>query len=293
MSVHYIVDSACDINPSILIPEVSFISITCTYKDTILADDFGQTVSHKEFYDAIRQGEVCKTSQINVQTYFDRFLEILNQGKEVVYFGFTSGISGSMASAFLAKNMILELMPDAKLTVIDTLCVSLGYGLMVYKVIDMIKQGKQKDEIINWIETNKLNINHVFTVEDLIYLKRGGRISALAAAMGGMLDIKPVLHVDQEGKLIPFKKARGRKKSLQALVDTMKDRGSDLANQTIYISHGDSIDDANKLKEMIAEQLGCNDFVITYIGSTVGSHSGPGTIALFFLGKNRETFRLV
>ncbi len=250
-------------------------------------DDLGQTLSHSEFYNAVRQGEMPTTSQVNSQTYIDFFKEFIGQGKPIIYMCFSSALSGSYNSALLARNTLLEEYPDAVITIVDTRCASMGQGLLVHHSLDLRDKGLDHDKIVEWIESNKLRVAHWFTVDDLEHLRRGGRVSGAAAFIGSILSIKPVLHVDNEGRLIPMSKVKGRKKSIKVLFEKMQETAINPSDQTVFISHGDSVEDANYLADMIREHLGVRDILINPIGPVIGAHSGPGTIALFFLATNR------
>ncbi|MDI3533800.1 MAG: hypothetical protein PWQ82_165 [Thermosediminibacterales bacterium] len=250
-------------------------------------DDFGKTISYKKFYDAVRAGEMSTTSQVNVHTFTEIFNKYIEDGKSIIYLAFSSALSGTYNNALLARNMILEDHPEADIHIIDTKSASLGEGLLVYYAIDMLTKGIPGKEIVDWIENNKLRLNHWFTVEDLGHLKRGGRLSGTAAFIGTVLNIKPVLHVDNAGRLVPVTKTKGRKKSIKTLVDMMEERIVDPENQVIAISHGDCLDDVQYLKELVLERVKVKDIIINHIGPVIGSHVGPGTLALFFLGKGR------
>lgn len=266
---------------------VPLLSMTVNFKGNEYKDDLGETLPYEEFYREVRAGEMPSTAQINVYAYAEEFRKHVSQGKAVICPVFSSALSGSYNSANIAKDMILEEFKDADITVIDTKCASLGEGLLAYYAIEMLKQGASKEEIINWIETNKLKINHWFTVDDLNHLKRGGRVSSTAAIIGTLLDIKPVLHVDNEGRLIPITKVKGRKKSIRALAEELDKRIVNADNQIIFISHGDCLEDAKLLEKLIREKHNVKDVIINPIGAVIGTHSGPGTVALFFLGENR------
>lgn len=266
---------------------IPFLSLTCHFKGGDYEDDFGKTLGYKGFYDAVRSGAVATTSQINTYHFIEEFKKYVLQGKPVIYLGFSSALSGCVGSAENARRTICEEYPNADITVIDTKCASLGQGLMVYYAVDMAKRGCSKEEIVNWVEGNKLRLNHWFTVEDLVYLKRGGRISSSTAILGTLLDIKPVMHVDDEGRLVPVTKVKGRKKSLKALAQRLKEGIVDPENQVIAISHGDCLDDAVYLRDLILEDVNVKDVIINNVGPVIGSHSGPGTVALFFLGQSR------
>ncbi|HOE57391.1 MAG TPA: DegV family protein, partial [Bacillota bacterium] len=241
----------------------------------------------KEFYAAVRNGEMPSTSQVNVYEYTEIFKRCAMEGKALVYLGFSSGLSGSVSSANLARDMVCEEIKDADITVIDSKCASLGEGLLAYQANEMLESGASKDEIVSWIETNKLRVNHWFTVDDLGHLKRGGRLSGAAAFVGTLLDIKPILKVDDEGRLIPVSKVKGRKKSIKTLFEMLKENIEYPEGQVIAISHGDCIEDAEYLREMIQKEFPVKDVIINEVGPVIGSHSGPGTLALFFMGVKR------
>ncbi|MBM7581794.1 DegV family protein with EDD domain [Caldicoprobacter guelmensis] len=266
---------------------IPLIHFTYNFKGVEYADDLGQTISYRYFYNAMRDGEVPTTSQVNVQTYAEMFRKYAAEGKPVIYLCFSSALSGSYNNALLARDIVLEEYPEADITVIDTKSASLGEGLVVYYAVEMLERGASKEEIIDWVEQNKLKIHHWFTVEDLQYLKRGGRLSGTAAFIGNILDIKPVLHVDREGRLVPKLKVKGRKKSLRTLVDMMEEHIVDPEEQVVAISHCDSDKDAQYVAELIRSKFSVKDIIINQIGPVIGSHSGPGTLAVFFMGGER------
>lgn len=288
MDTVVIIDSCSDL-PKEYIEQnnIPFLCMTVNFKGKEYTDDFGQSLSYKEFYDEVRSGEMPSTAQINVYNYSEEFLKHVKLGKAIVCIVFSSALSGSYNSANIAKNMVLEQYKDADITVIDSRCASLGEGLLDYYVVELMKKGASKEEIINFIEENKLRINHWFTVDDLNHLKRGGRVSATAAMIGTLLDIKPIMHVDDEGRLIPVGKVKGRKKSIRALAEELDKRIVNPEEQVIFISHGDCIEDARLLENTILERHKVKGIIINNIGPAVGSHSGPGTVALFFLGEKR------
>jgi DegV family protein with EDD domain len=288
MDTVLIIDSCSDL-PYEFISQNSLIALNLTFhfKDSEYKDDFGKTISYKEFYTAVRGGEMPTTSQINVNTFEEEFKKHVKENKPIIYIGFSSALSGCVNSATVARENILEEFKDADITVIDSKSASLGYGMLVYYAVQMRDRGSSKDEIVNWIETNKLKMNHWFTVDDLHHLKRGGRVSGAAAVIGTFLDIKPVLHVDNEGRLIPVTKVRGRKKSIEALFEKMKERIMKPEEQVIAISHGDCIEDVEYLKNLINDKLQVKDIIVNNVGPVIGAHSGPGTVALFFLGYER------
>ncbi len=247
----------------------------------------GDEVDIKEFYRQLREGKSAKTSAANYEDLTRTLEEIISQGRDVLYIAFSSGLSSTAGTATLVAGELSEKYPDRKIFVVDSLSASLGYGLLVYLAARQRADGKSIEQVRNFVEENKLHLCHWFTVDDLHHLKRGGRVSAATAAIGTMLSIKPVLHVDDAGHLINVSKARGRKASLAALVDQMEKTAVDPAAQTVFISHGDALEDAQLVAQMVREKMGVQDIQIGYIGPVIGAHSGPGTIALFFLGTQR------
>ena len=241
----------------------------------------------KEFYAYLRAKHGAKTSAINMDRFMETFEPVAASGKDILYIAFSSGLSATYMAGKNAAEELMEKYPDRKIVVVDSLCASLGQGLMVKLAVDKKNAGADIDAVAAYVEENKLHLCHWFTVEDLFFLKRGGRVSAATAVVGTMLQIKPVLHVDNEGKLISMDKVRGRQGSIKALLDKMKATAIEPAKQTVYISHGDCYDDAKKLADMITEELGTTDILISEIGPVIGAHSGPGTVALFFLGTER------
>lgn len=288
MSTIILTDSTCDLPLSYIYNNnIKFLGLTVLLEDQEFVDDLGETFTYKDFYSSLRAGKVASTSQTNVYRFSEIFRNHIEKGDAIIYIGFSSALSGTYNSASLAREEILEEYPDADITVIDTLAASSGQGLLVYYACEMLKNGRSKEEIIEWIEENKLKVAHIFTVDDLEHLKRGGRISGTAAFVGSLLNIKPLLYVNDEGKLIPYEKARGRKKSIRQMANELKKHIQNPEKQTIFISHGDCLEDANILANMIREDTTVNDIIISMVGTTVGSHSGPGTLALFFLSDTR------
>lgn len=243
----------------------------------------------KNFYDRMRAGSMTKTQQASIEDTEKVFREILKEGKDILHIAFSSGLSGTANAARLAAENMMEEFPERKIIVIDSLCASLGQGLLVDYALKLQQQGKTMEETAKWLEDHIQNICHLFTVEDLKYLQRGGRISKTTALVGTMIGIKPVLHVDPEGKLVSISKVRGRKQSIQALVNKMEENIGKYRDekQPIFISHGDCIEDANYLAELVKERFGYDEFLINDVGPTIGAHSGPGTLALFFMGETR------
>ena len=239
------------------------------------------------FYDMLRAGELATTSAVNVAEYTQAVEPILQEGKDVLILAFSSGLSSTYQASVLAAGELREKYPDRKIYTVDTLCASLGQGLLVYLAAQEQRKGKSIEEVRDWAEETKLHLCHQFTVDDLHFLKRGGRISATTAVVGSMLQIKPVLHVDNEGHLINIGKARGRQASLQALVDKMEKTVTEEGRKTVFISHGDCRKDAVTVADMVRERFGTQDIRINYVGPVIGAHSGPGTLALFYLGTER------
>lgn len=239
------------------------------------------------FYDMLRAGELATTSAVNVAEYTQAVEPILQKGKDVLILAFSSGLSSTYQASVLAAGELREKYPDRKIYTVDTLCASLGQGLLVYLAAQEQRKGKSIEEVRDWAEETKLNLCHQFTVDDLHFLKRGGRISATTAVVGSMLQIKPVLHVDNEGHLINIGKARGRQASLKALVDKMEKTVTEEGRKTVFISHGDCRKDAVTVADMVRERFGTQDIRINFVGPVIGAHSGPGTLALFYLGTER------
>ena len=241
----------------------------------------------KEFYDKMRSGHMPTTMAVNPDTAKELFTDLLNQGYDILHIGFSSALSGSCSVTATVARDLCEEVAGANLKVIDSLCASLGEGLLVHKAVKLKEAGKTIDEIADWLENNKLNLCHMFTVDDLHHLHRGGRVSKTTAIIGTLINVKPVLHVNNEGRLVPLNNVRGRKKALVALVNQMEKRLPGFENDTVFISHGDSLEDAEYVASLVKERFGIQDILINYVSPTIGSHSGPGTIALFFMGNPR------
>ena len=247
----------------------------------------GVPTDYKTFYDLARKREKITTSQITYEAFEKAFTEVLETGNDFLYIGFSSGLSGSYQAAVRVANDLQKKYPERKMVVVDSLCASMGQGLLVYHAVQRKNEGKSLEEVAKWVEDNKLRLVHWFTVDDLFFLNRGGRVSATSAVAGTILGIKPVLHVDDEGHLILMEKVRGRKASLNALINHMIETIQDAAQQVIFISHGDCIEDAKYIAEKIKQSIKVKDIIINYIDPVIGAHSGPGTAALFFLGSKR------
>lgn len=240
-----------------------------------------------DFYQMLRGGETCSTAAVNVAAYNEAMEPLLQAGKDVLVLAFSSGLSATYQSARVSAEELGEKYPERKIYLVDTLSASLGQGLLVWYAAQQRSQGKSIEEVRDWAEANKLNLCHWFTVDDLHFLKRGGRISATTAVLGTMLHIKPVLHMDDEGHLISMSKARGRSAALTALVDQMEKTAIHPQEQVIFISHGDCLDDAMKVAEDIKTRFGVKQVLLNHVGPVIGAHAGPGTVALFFLGNTR------
>ena len=244
-------------------------------------------IAIKDFYQLLRDKKVAKTSLINVGKFLEFFEVFIKEDVEVLYIGFSSALSGTFHSSQIAAGELKEQYPNSKIVTVDSLCASMGQGLLVWHASQLAKSGNSIDEIAEWIESTKLNICHLFTVDDLGTLKRGGRLSESAAFLGTLLKVKPILHVSNEGKLVPVKKARGRSSSLSTMVEMMEKKITNSKDQTIFISHGDCLDEALLVGKMIQDKYQVKDIIYNHIGPIIGAHSGPGTIAVFFLGNER------
>ena len=288
METIIVTDSCCDL-PYSYIKEnyIQMISMNIEMNEIEKKDDLAKTKEYEAFYESILNGLMPKTSQINTFEFKEIFEKYIKEGKSILYIGFSSALSGCVNSAYLAEKEVKGEYPDAQIVIVDSKCASMGQGLLIYYAVEAFKQGKCLEEVVSWIEQNKLKLNHWFTVTDLNYLFRGGRVSKTAATLGTLLQIKPILHVDDEGRLIPVEKVKGRKKSLKALVEKVKENIVEPENQIIFISHGGVLEEAHQIKKAILEECHVKDVWINYIGAAVGSHAGPGTIAIFFMGEKR------
>ena len=284
-----ITDSSCDL-PDSLVKELelevlplAFIMDGKTYRN--YPDN--REMSPREFYDKEREGVMATTNAVNVGEASDAMEAVLKQGKDVLVLAFSSGLSTTYNSFQIAAQDLAEQHPDRKIFVVDTLCASLGQGMFVYQAGKLRQEGKSIEEVRDWAETNRLRQCHWFTVNDLFFLKKGGRVSAATAVVGTMLQIKPVMHVDDEGHLIKVDTARGRKASLNALVAKVGELAEDPASQTMFISNSDCLTDAQYVADEIKKKYGTKEIIINSIGPVIGAHTGPGCVALFFMGKHR------
>ncbi|MGD7045260.1 DegV family protein [Jeotgalibacillus proteolyticus] len=246
------------------------------------------TINSKQVFDEIRNGKQPKTSQASPKYMEEVFTELAQSGNQGLYVAFSSELSGTYQTAVMVRDQIKEEYPSLDLVIIDSKSASLGYGLCVQRAVELADQGLHRDEIVKFTEFHCEHMEHLFTVEDLDYLAKGGRVTKASAFIGGLLNIKPLLHVEG-GKLVPLEKLRGRKKLLKRIVEVMKERGEGLDQQVIGISHGDDEALADEMKSMITEEFGSSSFYTGLIGSAVGAHAGPGTLAIFFLNKLPES----
>jgi len=293
MAIRILSDTGCDLPKEIIEAYNIDVMPIIVIKDNKEYLD-GVTIQPKDVYDCMRRGEVFKTAQIPPNAFNDKFLQYASSGDTVIYLAFSSELSGTYGTSLLVKESILEKYPNFDLEIIDTKAASLGCGLIVYLAAKMAKEGKTKEEILEAVEFYKENIQHIFTVDDIEYLYRGGRVTRSQAFLGGLLNIKPILNVES-GKLIPLVKVRGKNKVYKGILDLIKERTKEanLKEQLIGISHGDDLESAMKMKDMIMEEFGCKSFLINIIGAAIGAHSGPGTLAVFFFKKNSEKFPLM
>lgn len=244
-------------------------------------------LSHKEFFEKLRAGSLPTTSQINPEQAREALEPFAKEGKDILYIGFSSGLSGSYNSVRMAAEDLKEEYPDINIIAIDSLCACMGEGLLLYKALELKEHGMSMEEIAKWVEANKLHICHNVTVDDLNHLHRGGRISKTTAVVGSMIKIKPIIHMSDEGKLVVIGKERGRKKSLVSIVDRMEKQIQGYDNDIVMITHGDCIEDAEFVKKQVEERFGIHNVMINGIGSVIGSHTGAGVVAVFFMGDKR------
>lgn len=281
-----ITDSGCDF-PAEMYDAlgVTCVPLTVSFRGQTFPDRNDDSL--KELYAGLSAGEVATTSAVNPDGWAGALRPVLEAGRDVLVLAFSSGLSATCQSARIAAEELAEQFPERKILVCDTLCASLGQGLLVWYACRRQKDGHTLDELYSWVEDNKYHLCHWFTVDDLMYLKRGGRIGAATAIVGTVLNIKPVLHVDDEGHLVNVGKERGRKASILALAKKVQELGEGYENPVFYISHGDCLDDAEFLAQTLRDKYNAREVYINYVGAVIGSHSGPGTLALFFMGSHR------
>ena len=275
-------DSSCDISAKLAQElDLNILSLEILREDgsSVRNDE----VNVKEFYAQLRDKQKVTTSAVSIDRFASFMETFLAEGKDILYLGFSSGLSGTYNAGFVASQDLSEKYPDRKIYTVNTLCASLGQGLLVYLCAKMRLNGASIEEVRDYAEENKLHLCHWFTVDDLFFLKRGGRVSAATAVMGTMLSIKPVMHVDNKGKLINVAKARGRKASIDELFNRMKATAMEPEKQTCFICHGDCIEDANYLADRMQNELGVPEVIIDFTGPVIGAHSGPGALGLIYM----------
>lgn len=271
--------------------DIRFVALQYDMNGVTRADDFGTTVHFEDFYQMIRDGAMPTTSQVNIIQYVELFEPIIRQGGSILHIGFSSALSGSFNSAIIAKAQLLEKYPEAQIALVDSLCASSGHGLLVDMVADRRDAGDTLEQAAAYAEDLKLHIQHWFFTTDLSHLKRGGRISPAAAMIGGLLNICPLMHVNEEGKLVPVQKIRGKKKVIEEIVQVMEKNARDGKDYSgkVYLSHSDVKEDAEAVIERIRERFKNIEepIQLNWVGTVIGSHTGPGTVALFYVGKKR------
>ena len=284
-----ITDSCCDLTQEMADGlDLAVLPLHVNYKGSSFPNYLdGSALDPKEFYDGLRGGEMASTTAVNPTQWKEAAEAVLKEGQDVLILAFSSGLSTTYNSACIAAQELMEEYPGCKVYVVDTLCASLGQGMMCWYVVNKQREGASLEEARDYAEQIKPHMAHWFTVNDLFHLKRGGRVSAATAVVGTMLQIKPVLHVDDEGHLISVSKARGRKGSLDALVDKFGEDAIDPQDQTIFLSHGDSREDAPYVGGQIQKKYGVKTVHYSYVGPVIGAHAGPGVVALFYYGKTR------
>ena len=285
MSFKIVTDSACDL-PAEMIEalDLGIAALSVELDGRAYAEG---EMTPKELYDHLRGGKLPKTSAVNPELWADAMRPALEQGQDVLTLVFSSALSATCQNAFIAAEELRGEFPDRKLIVIDSLCAAIGLGLLVHTAARLRDAGKSIEETAAWIEEHKLNVCHWVTVEDLMHLKRGGRVSAATAVVGTMLNIKPIIRVDDNGRLESLAKCRGRKAALNYLLDRMAESFDPEIDDTVFIGHGDCMEDAKYLEQKVRERFGVQNVHINYIGAVVGAHTGPGVAVLFFYGKKR------
>ena len=281
-----ITDSACDLPKSMLQQlDVSSVPLHVLFKGENLEDSVDEGIH--EIYDGLRAGEKTATSAVNPEGWATVIEPVLEAGCDALVLAFSSGLSTTYQSAVIAANELMEKYPQRRVLVVDGLCAALGQGLFVWYTCKQRDNGLSLEELTAWCEENKMHICHWFTVDDLMFLKRGGRISAATAVVGTMLQIKPVLHVDEEGRLVNMLKGRGRKGAMDALAKKLDELGEGYDNSTVFLCHGDCLAEAEQLKALVLQRPGVKEVFVCNLGAVIGSHAGPGTLGLFFMGKHR------
>lgn len=285
MSFKIITDSCCDL-PAELVNDLELGVVSLSVELDGRAYYEGE-MTPKALYDHLRNGKLPKTSAVNPDGWAASIRPALEQGQDVLVLAFSSGLSATYQSAVIAAAELREEFPDRKLLVIDTLCAALGQGLLVYTAAQLRNQGQSIDQVAAWVEAHKLNLCHWVTVEDLMHLKRGGRVSAATAVVGTMLSIKPIIRMDNDGKLESFAKARGRKAAIKFLLDRMEETLDPALSETVFVAHGDCPEDAEYLAREIKSRFGVKNVIVGYVGAVIGAHTGPGVLVAFHFGKHR------
>ena len=281
-----VTDSCCDLRPETYEQlNLTVVPLSMEFRGQVREDKSDDSI--KEVYAALRAGESAQTAAVNPDRWLNAMEPHLAEGRDVLVMAFSSGLSTTYQSAVIAAEELREKYPERTIYVVDTLCASRGEGLLVWYACKKRDEGMTLDELHKWVEDTKLHLCHWFTVDDLMYLKRGGRISAATALVGTMLKVKPVLHVDNEGHLINMFKVRGRKASLEAIANKLGELGGNYDNSTVFICHGDCIEDAEYTAEQIRALTPVKDIIINYVGPVIGAHTGPGVISVFFVGTHR------
>ncbi|MBQ3223641.1 MAG: DegV family protein [Clostridia bacterium] len=282
-------DSSCDLTPALAASlELTVLPLSVTIGEDTYANYLDEReITFRDCYDALRAGKPSKTSAANVDAFLQVMDPILAAGEDILYLGFSSGLSGTYNAGCIAAEQMREKYPERKIYCVDTLAASLGQGLLIYLTVEKKRAGATVEQARDFAEETKLHVAHWFTVDDLNHLRRGGRVSATSAVLGTMLSIKPVLHMDDEGHLIFMEKVRGRKTSIKRMLEKMRESVVNPDGQTVFISHGDCIEEAEYLAARVREEWAVKDVIINYVGPVIGAHAGPGVIALFFLGTKR------
>ncbi len=286
MAYRIITDTCCDLWQDFYQQlDVTVVPLSVTFQNEVISSYTEPWL--QAFYNGLRSGDDAQTSAVNPEGWKTYIEPVLAGGEDALILTFSSGLSTTYQSAVIAAQELLESYPERSIRVVDSLCASMGQGLLLYYTCKQRDAGLSLDDLAAWCEENKLHLCHWFTVDDLMYLKRGGRVSAATALVGTMLQIKPVMHVDNEGHLIKVSTARGRRASLDALAKKVGETGLPGKNDTVFISHGDCKEDAQYLADKLKAEYGVKEVILYYVGAVIGSHSGPGTVALFFLGDHR------
>ena len=288
MGIKIITDSACDLKREYIDKNnIALLSLILNLEGQAIKDDLGKSLSYEEFYNKMRHGATPTTSQINAHDFEEEFTKYIKNGDSIIYISISSSLSGTFNSANIARNNLIEEYPEAKIELVDSSSVSMGQGLLVLKACEMRDNGASIEEIVEWLEENKRKVIHSILIDDLNHLKRGGRISGATATIGSLLNIKPSAYLDDEGKLVQGEKIKGKKKALRFLANEVKERAVETENEVLYICHGDCLEEAEALRDIILQEVKFKDVIINYVGNVVGAHAGPGVLAAIFLGKNR------